>query len=63
MWLLTATVCLSLDASSCSVLYFTEQTFTSEKACSIVGLEEFPKLTAQFAFVNPRCIEIPGTPA
>lgn len=63
MWLLAATVCLSLDAKSCETLYYTQQVFINEKSCSIVALEELPKLNAAFVFVNARCIQIPGEPA
>ena len=63
MWLLIATVCSSLEVSSCHTLYWYKETFVSEDKCTEAGVTLAPALVAQYKFVNPRCIEIPGQSA
>lgn len=60
MWLLVATVCLTLDITSCETLYYTPQTFFTEEKCIAQMQIDLPAMNDRFVMVHPRCIEIPG---
>lgn len=60
MWILLAVVCSNPSATSCSTLTWTKENFITEMQCAEVASRETPALAEQFAFVVPRCIQVPG---
>ena len=64
MWILVATVCMNLEATSCETLVWIKEGFNTEKECAEAALANTPALTEvyQFAYVNPRCVFVPTPP-
>ena len=60
MWILVAIVCSGPSANTCETLVYKRANFLNEKQCAEVALKETPALAKQFAWVVPRCIEVPG---
>lgn len=63
MFLLVATVCAGLEASTCETQYYMERLFQTEKECALKAYEDIPKLNLVYSFVNARCIKLPGQTA
>ena len=60
MWILLAVVCTNPSATSCDVLPWVKENFLTEKQCAEVALRETPALATRFAWIVPRCIQVPG---
>ncbi len=59
MWILMATLCSSLEATSCQTQVYYKEVFLTEQKCNETVVVELPKLMEVFAFVSPLCLYIP----
>lgn len=64
MWILVATVCMNLDASSCDTLAWIKEGFISEEKCAEAAIANAPALSEVYGFqsVKTRCVFIPTPP-
>jgi hypothetical protein len=60
MFTLAVTVCLSLDANSCSTI-ISKYSFLDEPSCKEFALKEYPALLQSFPLVAAlQCLPMPG---
>lgn len=63
MFALVVTVCLNLDASTCSAIVFKDPFITPE-SCREFAEQDYPNLLAMFPIVTAmQCLRIPGETA